>query len=252
MDVIRRSFQAGISADFCGVENYKTIFSNEAFLLAVKNTVVFAGISIPLLIVISLLIALALNECKWIQMLKSAYLFPMAVPTATVVIVWKMLFFKGGLFNTGLENLGLNAVDWMGSNAVFAVLVISYLWKNIGYTVILWLAGILSVPKSILEAAKMDGANKRQRFRYVLMPNLKPMLYTITVLSFLNSFKVFREAYLVAGAYPQKSIYLLQHLFNNWFTNVEISKMSAAAVCIALVLGGTVFLLQYCWDKMEE
>lgn len=77
------------------------------------------------------------------------------------------------------------------------------------------------------------------------------MMYTITVLSFLNSFKVFREAYLVAGAYPQQKMYLLQHLFNNWFTNLEMDKMAAAGVCITVVFLMGVLLLQRLWDRQE-
>lgn len=77
-------------------------------------------------------------------------------------------------------------------------------------------------------------------------------LYTITVISFLNSFKVFREAYLVAGSYPHESMYLLQHLFNNWFTNLELDKMAAAAVCIFFVLFLVVLLLQKIWGREES
>lgn len=98
----------------------------------------------------------------------------------------------------------------------------------------------------------MDGAGEMRLFFSVILPNLKPVFYTITILSFLNSFKVFREAYLVAGAYPQESIYLLQHLFNNWFTNLEIDKMAAAAVVIAVLLSGFVLLLQKLWDVTPE
>ena len=93
---------------------------------------------------------------------------------------------------------------------------------------------MMSVPESLAEAARVDGATERQCVRYVVLPQLKPVFYTITMLSFLNSFKVFREAYLVAGSYPQRSMYLLQHLFNNWFTNLEIDKMSSAAVLLAV------------------
>ncbi len=182
------------------------------------------------------------------QALKSAYLFPLAVPTATVVLIWKMLFEKNGICNAGLSRFGIEPVDWMGSDWAFVVLIISYIWKNLGYTVLLWLSGILGISESIIEAAKVDGAGEAKIFFSIILPNLKPVFYTITVLSFLNSFKVFREAYLVAGAYPQESIYLLQHLFNNWFTNLEIDKMAAAAVVIAVLLSCFVLLLQKLWD----
>lgn len=242
MDMLKRSFQTAMSGQFCGLQNYRSIFHNKAFLLAVKNTFRFAGYGILLLLLFSLILSVGLNRSRWTQQLKSFFLFPMAVPTATVVLIWKLFFYRNGIINMALADLGLQKVDWLGSSAAFWLLVISYLWKNTGYTMVLWLAGMKNVSASLLEAAKVDGASGLQCIRYVVLPELRPVFYTITILSFLNSFKVFREAYLVAGAYPQQSMYLLQHLFNNWFTNLEIDKMSAAAVCIAAVLAVFVLL----------
>ncbi len=108
-----------------------------------------------------------------------------------------------------------------------------------------------AIPDSIIEAARVDGATQGQCVRYMVLPQLKPVFYTITMLSFLNSFKVFREAYLVAGAYPQKSIYLLQHLFNNWFTNLEIEKMSSAAVLLAVFFALCSLSLKNLWEKED-
>lgn len=252
LDMVKRSFQTAVQREFCGLKNYQTIFSNQAFILAVKNTVHFVGIGIPALILLSLLLSVGVSRCKQEQQLKSLFLFPMAVPTATLVLIWKLLFYKNGILNMGLKEIGCQTVDWLGSNAAFWVLIISYLWKNTGYTMVLWLAGIKNVSESLMEAAKVDGASGRQCFIYVILPELKPVFYTITILSFLNSFKVFREAYLVAGAYPQQKMYLLQHLFNNWFTNLEIDKMSAAAVCISLVLAVTSVLLDKIWNNADE
>ena len=115
----------------------------------------------------------------------------------------------------------------------------------------MWLAGLGGIPLELLEAARVDGAGKWQRLWYIILPNLKGSLYTIVVLSFLNSFKIYREAYLTSGAYPDKSIYLLQHLFNNWFVNLELDKMAAAAVCTGSILMAVILLLQKLWDKQE-
>lgn len=191
-------------------------------------------------------------------MIKSLYLFPLAMPTATIVIVWKMVFYQRGFLNLFLSRVGQWTglwgevhTDYLGTGAAFWVLVCSYIWKNMGYTVILWLAGILAIPTELFEAAKMDGAGRWQRIRYIILPNLKGTLYTILILSFLNSFKIYREAYLVAGSYPHKSIYLLQHLFNNWFVSLEFDKMAAAAVCTGGFLFVVILLLQRVWDRDE-
>lgn len=257
-DVIKRSFTTAITGKFSGVTNYSTIFQNQAFLLAVKNTVRFTLVCIPLLVVIGFLIAWPLSKLKNAGIIKSIYLFPLAMPTATIVLVWKMVFYKQGFFNLFLTGIGELTGAWgqvetnyLESEAAFWVLVGSYIWKNTGYTVVLWLAGIAGIPAEFLDAAKVDGAGSLQRIWYIVLPNLKGSLYTIVILSFLNSFKIYREAYLVAGAYPHKSIYLLQHTFNNWFVNLELDKMAAAAVCTGGFLFVVILLLQKMWDRDE-
>lgn len=251
-DVVTRSFCTAVTGEWSGLDNYKIVLENRAFLLATNNTLRFVGVCLPLLIMISLFLAYELSKSRYRELLKSVYLLPMAIPAATVVIIWKLLFDKQGLINGFLELLGKRAMDFMGSDTAFWVLVVSYIWKNLGYTIVLWLAGIMGISQEIIEAAKVDGAGERVCFFKIILPNLKPVLYTITVLSFLNSFKVFREAYLVAGSYPQESMYLLQHLFNNWFLNLEMDKMAAAAVMIAAVLLIFILVLQGMWDGKEE
>ncbi len=257
-DVFGRSFTTAVTGRFNGIENYKTIFNNQAFLLAVKNTLRFTGVCIPLLTITGLLIAVPLSRRKDAGAIKSLYLFPLAMPTATVVIVWKLFFYKQGFLNLYLSRLGEWTglwgevhTDYLGGGAAFWVLVFSYIWKNTGYTVVLWLAGISGIPNALLEAAEVDGATGTQCFFRIVLPNLKGSLYTIVILSFLNSFKIYREAYLVAGAYPAQDIYLLQHLFNNWFVNMEFDKMAAAAICVGGLLFLVIMLLQYFWDKEE-
>lgn len=234
-----------------GLTNYKTVLGNEAFHLAVKNTCRFVGVGIPLLLLLSFAAALGIYKSKWMRLLKSVYLLPMAVPTAVVVLIWKVFFHKAGIGNQILAFFHIGAIDWMSTDAAFAVLVISYIWKNLGYTIILWIAGMAAIPDGIIEAARVDGATQGQCVRYMILPQLKPVFYTITMLSFLNSFKVFREAYLVAGAYPHKSIYLLQHLFNNWFTNLDIDKMSSAAVLLAVFFALCSLSLKNLWEKED-
>lgn len=253
LDVVRRSFLTAVTQEWAGVKNYRTVFDNQAFRLAVSNTVRFTLVCLPLLIGIGLFIAVQLSRLKRMQLIKSLFLFPLAMPAATVVLLWKMIFSKQGFLNGALSALGLLpegvSVDFMGTAASFWVLVFSYLWKNMGYTIVLWLTGIFAVPESLSEAARVDGASRRQCFWKVIFPNLKGSLYTITVLSFLNSFKVYREAYLVAGSYPHESMYLLQHLFNNWFVNLELDKMAAAAVCVGTVLFAAILLLEKVSEK---
>lgn len=252
LDVIRRSFCEAVTGGFVGLKNYQAVFENTAFLLASVNTLRFVGICIPLLLAASLLIALLLyGPVRHRQLLKSAFLLPMAIPVASVVLLWKIFFASQGLFNGILHGLNMQEMDWMNSSAAFWVLVFSYLWRNLGYDVILWLAGLSSIPASIYEAAQVDGAGSWQCFWKITLPNLLPSVFTITVLSLLNSFKVFREAYLVAGDYPHESMYLLQHLFNNWYRDMAFDKMAAGAVVTGTVIFFLVFCLEKAWDAKE-
>lgn len=254
-DVVRRSFLTAVTGEWSGMDNYRNIFGNQAFRLAIHNTMRFTAVCLPLLIGLGLFTAVWLSRLKKIQLVKSLFLFPLAMPAATVVLIWKMIFAKQGFLNGFLISLGIlqegELLDYMGTGSSFWVLVFSYVWKNLGYTMVLWLAGIFAVPDSMCEAARVDGAGERQVFWRVIFPNLKSSLYTITVLSFLNSFKVFREAYLVAGSYPHEDMYLLQHLFNNWFVNLELDKMAAAAVCVGTVLFFIILLLQRLWRQED-
>ena len=258
LDVIGRSFQTVVTGTFVGFRNYRTVFANQAFLLAVKNTFRFTLVCIPLLVMVGLAIAVPVSKLKNAGTIKSLYLFPLAMPTATVVIVWKIVFYRQGFLNLFLTRIGEWTgwwgeihKDYLGSSASFWVLVFSYIWKNAGYTIVLWLAGILGIPSELSEAARVDGASERQCFFKVVLPNLKGSLYTIVILSFLNSFKIYREAYLVAGAYPEQDMYLLQHLFNNWFVNLDFDKMAAATVCVGGFLFSVIMLLQYLWDRQD-
>jgi len=132
--------------------------------------------------------------------------------------------------------LGREPISFLHSGAAFWVLIFTYVWKNTGYDMVLWLAGLSGIPDSLYEAARMDGAGRWACFRYVTLPELRGVCFLTAVLSLVNSFKVFREAYLIAGSYPHESIYLLQHLFHNWFLNLDMQKLYAGAVLMAVVV----------------
>ena len=252
LQVLIQSFQSAIGSNWVGGRNYITVVNNGAFQRAVTNTGKFTAVCIPLLVVISLALAVLLFSIPGIGgTLRSAFLMPMAVPAASVVLGWRVLFHEKGLLNGALLTLGSTGVNWMGSGAAFWMLVISYLWKNLGYTMILWTAGLSAIPEGIYEAAQVDGADKWQSFLYITLPNLRGSAYTITVMSLLNSFKVFREAWLVGGDYPHESMYLLQHLYNNWFRELDFDKIAAASVMTSVVVFLLIGLLRKAWDRED-
>ncbi|MEG1844266.1 MAG: sugar ABC transporter permease [Clostridia bacterium] len=247
-----RSVQDAMGEMYVGFENYRRVFENEAMRLAAGNTLRFIAVCIPLLLTISLGLALLIRPVKRGAGLFSAtFLLPMAIPVASVALIWQVLFAKQGFLSALVAMFGGQPTDWVNSDSAFWVLVLSYLWRNVGYDMVLWRASIAGLDPTQSEAAQVDGANAWQRFRYVTLPALLPTLFTITVLSLLNSFKVYREAYLIAGAYPHSSIYLLQHLFNNWFMSLDMQKLCAAAALVALVILLLISVLQRLWERSE-
>ncbi|NCB62737.1 MAG: sugar ABC transporter permease [Clostridia bacterium] len=252
LDAVRRSFFSAMSRQFVGLDNYAAVVGNDAFRTAAGNTVRFVLVCIPLLLVFSLLLALLVHAFREKRgIFKTSFLIPMAIPVASIVLLWKVIFHANGLLNILMEKMGMPTMDWVGSSWAFYVLVFTYLWKNAGYDMVLWLSGVTGISSGLYEAAQIDGANSWQQFWYITLPNLKSTFFVVTVLSLLNSFKVFREAYLIAGNYPDPSMYLLQHLFNNWFVNLDVDKMCAGAVLMALVVFVLIALLQRMWGKEE-
>lgn len=245
LDAFRRSFFLAVSSRFVGLQNYISVLGNSAFKLAAGNTAKFIAVCMPLLLVISLSVALMLTAFQEKHgIFKTSFLVPMAIPVASIVLLWRVIFHRNGLLNGILALWDAVPVDWIGSAASFGVLVFAYLWKNFGYDMVLWLSGISAINPALYEAAQIDGAGSIKRFVKITLPNLMPTLFTVTVLSLLNSFKVFREAYLIAGSYPDDSIYMLQHLFNNWFSNLDVDKMCAGAVMMASLVFILIMILQ--------
>lgn len=250
LDAVRRSFSKVMTREFVGFANYQLVFQNQAFQRATNNTVRFICICLPLLLVISLVLSVMLFSIKQFQaFLKTSFLLPMAIPAASIVLLWQVFFQNNGIFNKLLDGLGLPTYDWINSNYAFVVLVFTYIWKNVGYDMVLWLAGLNSIGQEMYESAAIDGAGKIRQFFYITIPNLLPTTFIVIVLSLINSFKVFREAYLIAGSYPHQSIYMLQHLFNNWFAALDVQKLCAAAVLVALVMVVTIGLLNLVLGK---
>ena len=237
LEVVRRSFTDALGRQFVGFSNYKTVLANSAFRTAAFNSARFLCVCIPALLALSLVMALLVRAAgRQGRVFSTSFLLPLAVPVASIVLLWKVIFAQNGLANTLLEALGGQPVDFMGTGAAFWVLITTYLWKNSGYDMILWAAGLDRISQSQYEAAAVDGANAWQTFRAITWPGLRPTLGLTGLLSLINSFKVFREAYLVAGSYPHESMYLLQHLFNNWFLSLELGRITAAAVMVVGVM----------------
>ncbi len=252
VETVRRSFTNALGTRWMGLANYRSVLSNAAFRLAAANTARFLACCLPLLLGLSLLLALLVRARRGRGgVFQTTFLLPMAVLVSAIVLLWRVLFDANGLANGLLVSLGAQPVDFLGTDAAFWVLVATYLWKNAGYDMILWLAGLDAISRDLYDAAAADGAGPWQQFRYITLPGLAPTAGVVGLLSLINTFKVFREAYLVAGRYPHESMYLLQHLFNNWFLSLDMGRMTAAAVLLVLALLIVLLPLRRLW-RLEE
>lgn len=240
LDAVRRSLLDGAGKKFMGLSVYREICTNSAFRLAVCNTVRFMAVALPLLMAVSFALSLLVYGFnRKSSFLKTVLVLPVAVPAASVILLWRMVFCDDGIVN-GIFRL---QTDWIYGSGSFAVLVFAYLWKNTGYQMLLWLAALAGIPDELYEAAQVDGAGALQKLLYVTIPQVKGAAGMILFLAVVNSFKVFREAYTVAGSYPNDKIYMLQHLFNHWFLNLDVQKMSGGAVLLTVAITAPVLVL---------
>ena len=178
LDALRRSFFSAISSEFVGFKNYQAVLNNEAFKLAASNTGKFIAVCIPLLLIISLIVALMLSALQEKHgIFKTSFLIPMAIPVASIALLWKVMFHKNGILNSILSLAGVSPVDWIGSDLSFVVLVFTYIWKNFGYDMVLWLSGISGINPAFYESAQLDGAGSFRRFTKITLPNLVPTLF---------------------------------------------------------------------------
>ena len=244
--VIYYSFIAGaLDHSFVGLKNYIAVWNNGAFQIAVKNTAVFSGLSVPLAVVLALVLALML-ECRipFKSQFRTFFLSPMMVPVASIILVWQVLFHSNGVVNEFLSVFGVKAIDWLKSDYCMVVIVLLFLWKNLGYNMILFMAALNNIPKELLEVAEVEGASKAYQFFHIKLRYLSPTVLFVTILSIINSFKVFREMYLLSGDYPYEGLYMLQHFMNNMYNkNLDYQRLSASAIMLAIVIIALIALL---------
>lgn len=206
---------------FKGLENYEKVIKSQAFLLAAGNTVKFLLLGVPLLLMLALAVALLLRKAlPGTKLCSNTMLLPLVLPIASIVMVVEWLV----------------PAPKLDSPSAFWVLLGLYLWKNTGYIAVLLLAGLSVIPRDLYDTAAVEGANSRQKLCYITLPLLKPSLAFSAVLGVINSFKSYREAFLLGGRHPHESIYLLQHFLNNNFENLNYARLSVASVLTALPL----------------
>ena len=233
--------------NFVGLSNFVGLFGNESFRLATGNTVKFMVVAIPLNIIIPLFIACLLFHMIGNVWLKMIFMSPLVIPSACVAFFFQSLFMSNGLLS---RILGENT-DWLQTEYSFVIVVGVYIWKNMGFNLVLALAGLANIPKDYYEWAAVEGMGKWRMFFKITIVYLIPALFIMFVMSFINSFKIFREIYMLAGSYPNEKIYMLQHYMNNQFSRLNYQNLTTSAFVMTFVI--TAFMITFfIIDKRAE
>ncbi len=242
-----------VDGNFAGLDNFKMLFSNDAFLQAAKNSILFSAIAVPMAVVLSLMLAVLLDaNIPWQSQFRTFFLCPMMVPVASVVLIWQVIFNAHGVMNNLLEIFGFQGTDWLKSDYSMLVVISMFLWKNLGYNMILFMAALGSVPKDIIEVAQLEAAGKFTIFFRIKLRYINSTVLFVIILSLMNSFKVFREVYLLSGAYPYESLYMLQHFMNNTFESLDYQKLSSAAIVMCVFMIVVIGILFFIESKAGE
>ena len=187
-------------ATFCGLDNYKKLFEEPDLMLALKNTILYAVITVPIGLFISLLLATLLNsKIKGKGIYRTIYFLPSITMAAAVALVWKLIFNGDyGILNTVLEFFGVEGKRWLTdpSTALFCVMMVG-IWSGAGYNMIILLAGMQGVSNSYYEAAEIDGAGPVQKFFKITIPLVSPTIFFVTITGLIGAFQVFDTLYMM-------------------------------------------------------
>ncbi|MCH3971185.1 MAG: sugar ABC transporter permease [Oscillospiraceae bacterium] len=226
---------------FVGLRNFIELFQDDYFLVALRNTLVYTLVSVPLTLLCALLLALALTApLPGKGMFKTVFYFPSITAMVAVAIVWGMMFNPtGGPINNFLTSIGVqNPPGWIVSTkwSMFSVVIVS-VWKNAGYYMIMILSGLLSIPSDCYEAAKIDGAHGWKKFWYITWPLLSPTMFMVTILAVISSFQVFDLVYVMTQGGPGDSTSVLVYrIYQEGFKNMNMGYASAMAYFLFLII----------------
>lgn len=225
-----------------GLDNFLYVLKDQEFVLAMKNTAVFAVISVPLGIITALVFALILNSnIRFQKFFRSAYFLPFVTSTTAVAVVWRWMLNKDyGMVNALLSVLGMPKVAWLtDAQMTIPILIVLSVWKGLGYKIIILLAALQGVDERYVKAGRMDGAGSFRRICYIILPILRPTILFLSVTSLIGAFKIFDEVYIMYGQKPgplQSGLTIVYYIFDKFYRHWEFTTASAAAFLLFLVI----------------
>jgi len=228
---------------FVGFDNYRACAHDENFIMAIRNTGLYAFWTVLLGVSMSLALAVVLNKAfEAVGLYRTLYFIPVITSIMASVLVWKYLFRPNdiGLFNMVLGWFGMDPVNWLGGNGNVALgaLIVMAIWKNLGFNMIIFLAGLKAIPDSFYEAASIDGASEWQKFRYITLPSLKPTILFVLVTSLIATFQVFTQIIgMTEGGPGNATRTIVYHIYEVGFGFFDLGYASAAAVVMLVIVG---------------
>ena len=206
---------------FIGMQNYQNLFQDEVFLKVFKNTWVYTLTTVPIGVTLSLFLAIALDKSdRGIRFFRGAYFIPVISSMVSIGVVWQWLYNpEFGLINDLLARIGIDGPMWLTSEktAMISLIIVS-IWKNLGYNMLIFLAGLQSIERNYYEAAEIDGASWWQQFRSITVPLLTPTTFFVLVMAFIGSFQVFDLVMMMTQGGPGRATSVVVHyLYQNAF-----------------------------------
>lgn len=228
------------SAKWVGLKNYRRLLKDNAFLMALKNTSIYALFSVAALTVFGFLTASALNrEVRGLRFIRTLTIFPYATSMTAVSMIWLMLLDPStGLINKMLRLAGLSGVDWLFNvHTALPCLIFVNIWKNIGYCMLIYLAGMQSIPVEVYEAATVDGASEGQKLLHITVPMVRPVTFFVLITTMLESFKTFEQVKLMTGGDPLYSTTTIVHqIYQRGFAEFKMGYAAAMSVVLLIIV----------------
>jgi multiple sugar transport system permease protein len=233
---------------FVGLANFRRLFHDNDIWKALLHTLTFIVGYVPSVMVLALMLALVLDaKLKGLALFRTAFFLPVVSSWVAVALLWKWLFNpRYGLINYGLEQIGITGPNWLFDRQwAMPAIVITSVWKDLGFVALLFLAGLQAIPKDVYEASSLDGAGTAEQLRSITIPLLKPTIFFVSIISIINSFQVFPQVWVMTEGGPAGSTtVIVERVVKYAFSYGEMGYAATISwVLFALVFSVTAFQL---------
>lgn len=246
------AFTDATTGAYVGFMNYKQMLMNESFRLAARNTLVFMLICVPLNIVVPFFLAYALQKNSRRDFFVLAFMLPLVIPSGATVYFWRVIFGSYGVINQLITNLGFEPIAFFQSGFTLFIVAMVFIFKNIGFNMVIFISGLGYIPNEYYEAAMVEGSTWWHSMTRITMIYITPTAFIVLLMSIINSFKIFREIYLLFGDYPHSSVYMMQHYMNNLFSGAVLQRLSAASTMISIIVAIIISLIYVGQRKLSK